>query len=337
MNEQDRRLKRDIVASEASLKAQLATAQRPVVVRNFDSLTRPAAIAGATILGLALITGGRFGGGSEPTGSFSPTTTPAGETATTRVSEAPGTPNLSDGGLPSFKLATPGQTQVETGNQSNLSLLPSNLNAVPVDGTFPQGRWFYPIYDQAEANAADNWRGIGPHFPVGWLNVDANAAQLSASDQNVGTLNLMGVDGGRVVVGLYVPALYRTQAEYANGVQDTHGGLQYTIDGLPVGTQVGFIDPHTGGPLAWPDGTPVVYEPNDSGTLSLQVPDDANDSAILMTFVMPGQQSGVQVPEVIIRRGSNNHPELRGENPLPSGVEIPAITALKLDELHVIV
>jgi len=197
-------------------------------------------------------------------------------------------------------------------------------------GSAPQGRWFNPIYDPFEADAAHEWRGIGPWYPVAVNNIDADAAKF-LTHGTVGEMIVQANKGGRVEVAFWQIDAYQSDGAWghdASGriVHNPDWAMQYTFKNVPQGTLFHIIDTDTGNALAWPDGTPVAYLPSKYGDFSFEVPKtDGNDVRVGIVFDMPAAIQGEQPLEIKIERGPNDHPELKGENPLPKGVIKPMV------------
>ncbi|MCL4353625.1 hypothetical protein M1615_04140 [Patescibacteria group bacterium] len=195
------------------------------------------------------------------------------------------------------------------------------------DGRFPryqEGRWMLPAYDETEADAAHNWRGVGPRYPFAFENIDPDAAALTTHG-NVGELIVTSRRGGRVMVA--VMQLDKHQKEGAWGKdpktgrfeQNSAWEMQYNFHGLKPGEEIWVVDPDTGKILTWPDGSPVIYRANEQGIAAFEIPATHGNHDVRVGFVfnMPAQGNGMQPTEVKIERGPNDHPELKGENPLP--------------------
>lgn len=204
--------------------------------------------------------------------------------------------------------------------------LPSRHSEVPVADINTHGKWFNPVYDALRANAARNWEGIGPHYPIAFA-AEPNAAHLKTYG-NVGEFVIVGDGGGKVWLALWQEAQHQNEGKWGevNGGRGRNDSwkMQYTFKGLPVGAQMTLFDPDTGAVLdRWPDGSLIGYTANHLGTAAFEVP--SGEARWGVCFNMPGQQQGVQLPEVIVTQGSNDKPGLRGENPLPPAVVKPGM------------
>jgi hypothetical protein len=206
--------------------------------------------------------------------------------------------------------------------------VPRNLSEIKVANLgngFKEGQWFHPVYNSLKADLAHNWEGIGPHYPVAFSNIDRDAAQL-ISHSNVGELIVKAKNGGKVQINFMQIDQYQTDGAWgqdANGntVQNRNWAMQYTFKGVPHGMEFHMVDPDTGAPLTWEDGKEVVYTASDLGDFSFEMPKTyGNDVRVGIVFNMPAARSGEQAFEMKIERGPNDHPELKGENPLPGSV-----------------
>ncbi len=266
-----------------------------------------------------------------------PSTGPTASAEGVQVTFAPETPE------PTQATLAPMSTEVkcvvpqnpELGAQIGAAIpVPSNLSEVHVSSltSYQEGQWFYPVYDQFTANAANNWRGIGPHYPVAFNNLDANAATLE-SHGLPGELIVRGNQGGMVALSLGVEYQHRSDGAWGhdasrNLVQNPGWEMQFTLKGMLPGQQVWMVDADTGRQLEWPDGSPVIYTPSELGDLSIEMPCSAQgegkvDTRVQLVFKM--QTINGQPQEIKVERGPNDHPQLKGENPLPEGVVKPVI------------
>ena len=212
--------------------------------------------------------------------------------------------------------------------------VPGDLSQIQVSSltNYQEGQWFYPIYDQFTANAANNWRGIGPHYPVAFNNLDANAGSLE-SHGLPGELIVRGNQGGLVALSLGVEYAHRSDGAWGhdssgNLIQNPKWEMQFTLKGMLPGQMVWMVDADTGKQLEWPDGSPVIYTPSKLGDLSIEMPNSAQgecktDTRVQLVFKL--QSINGQPQEIKVERGPNDHPELKGENPLPDGVVKPVI------------
>lgn len=201
--------------------------------------------------------------------------------------------------------------------------VPGSHGAVPVanlDANTAQRTWIRPIYDPRRADAAHNWEGIGPWAPIAFAS-EPNAAHLKTFG-NVGEFVVVGDVGGSVELFFMQQAQHWTEAlRRPDGKLDTAWQLQYTIDGLPAGAPVTPFDPDTGKQLTWPDGTPIQWAAGPLGTFSMGFPRGV-EVRVGLRLCIPGQQPGVQNPEVKVRRGPNDRPGLTGENQLPNTAQV---------------
>lgn len=210
--------------------------------------------------------------------------------------------------------------------------VPGNVSEIKVmETTNGNGEWFHPIYDKFAADAAHDFRGIGPWYPVAYRNIDANAATL-ITHGNVGELVVRAVNGGRVEVAFDQLAAHQTDGAFGhdnagNVVKNDSWNMQYNLHGLAAGQEVFVFDPDTGRQMLWDDGvTPVVYKANEFGTAAFDVPKTAANCDVRWGLVFSMvNRPGFQAQEVKIERGPNDRPELKGENPLPKGVVKAAI------------
>lgn len=201
----------------------------------------------------------------------------------------------------------------------------SDIQPGSLNSSAPIGRWFNPIYNQAEANAEHNWRGIGPWAPIAFRNIDPNAAELKTFG-NLGHFVIPGIKGGKVAIGLWQEAQHQDETKMKpDGTLNRSQKNQYTFLGLGANAPVGLFDPDTGKDLnTWPDGSPINYTANELGTFSIELP--SGEVRVGVCINVPGQLTGVQVPEIQVFRGPNDHPELKGENPLPGDVIKPGMS-----------
>lgn len=200
--------------------------------------------------------------------------------------------------------------------------VPGTHVAVPVanlDASAPQGVWIRPVYNQAKADAAHNWEGIGPWAPISFAS-EPGAAHLKTFG-NLGEFIIVGDNGGKVWLGVWQEAQHQNETKMKpDGTLNPAWQNQYTIDGLPVGAQVIPFDPDTGKQLTWPDGTPIVWAAGPLGTFSMGLP--AGEVRAGLCFTIPGQIPGVQKPEIKVYRGPNDEPGLKGENQLPNTSQV---------------
>jgi len=211
--------------------------------------------------------------------------------------------------------------------------VPSNLDQIQfanLNSNFPQGQWINPDYNPAEADAAHNWEGIGPHYPEAFKNIDQDAAHLSTHG-NVGETVVVSDKGGKVMVAFMQENNHQKDGDWGtdqngNMVKDNVDDMQYTFHSLIPNEQILVVDPDTGKQLSWPDGSPVIYTANSLGIAAFDLPATiGKDVRVAFIFYMPAQVPGVNPQEVLIQRGANNHPENRGVNPLPVTVIKPEI------------
>ena len=211
-------------------------------------------------------------------------------------------------------------------------IVPSNLSEIEVtslNDTFPEGQWVHPVYNPLEANAAYNWRGIGPHYPIAFRNIEPNAAHIT-SHGNVGEVVVVSDKGGKIEI-----AFMQINAHQKDGAwgKDQNGNptkgswkMQYNIHALQPNQEVWIVDPDTGKQMPWPDGSPVTYKANGLGIAAFEVPETlSNDVRFGLVFNMPVTADDIQAHEVIIQRGPNDHPELNGVNPLPRNAIKPLV------------
>ncbi len=197
---------------------------------------------------------------------------------------------------------------------------------------FTEGQWFHPVYDIGAEDAAHEYRGIGPWYPVAFANIDANAAQLTTHG-NVGELVISTRDGGKVMIA--VMQLDKHQHEGAWGtdpktgkfMQSDEWAMQYNFHSLQPNQEIFVVDPDTGDQLTWPDGSPVIYRANEQGIAAFAIPQTkGNDVRVGFVIDIPGQDSGVQSSEIKFERGPNDRPGKTGENPLPDTVLKPMVS-----------
>jgi len=195
--------------------------------------------------------------------------------------------------------------------------------AIPVanlDATSPQGSWFRPVYNPEKADAAHNWEGIGPWAPIAFANVDKDAAYLKTHG-NVGEFIVVGDKGGRINLSFMQEAQHQNETKMKpDGTLNPDFQNQYTISGLPANTEVTPFDPDTGKQLTWPDGSPINWATGPLGTFSVGLPN--GEVRFGVCFVIPSQIAGVQHPEITVKRGPNDRPELTGENQLPNTPQV---------------
>lgn len=200
--------------------------------------------------------------------------------------------------------------------------VPGTHGAVPIanlDASAPQGVWIRPVYNQAKADAAHNWEGIGPWAPISFAS-EPGAAHLKTFG-NLGEFIIVGDAGGKVWLGVWQEAQHQNETKMRpDGTLNPAWQNQYTIDGLPAGAVVIPFDPDTGKQLTWPDGTPIVWAAGPLGTFSMGLP--AGEVRAGVCFTIPGQIPGVQKPEIKVFRGPNDQPGLTGENQLPNTPQV---------------
>lgn len=248
----------------------------------------------------------------------------SGESASTPPSANPDTLSGLEAGQLARPIPVPG---VISGSMvRELKLL--NGETIPM---YSEGEWFHPVYDPTQEGQAQNYRGIGPWYPVAYENVDSNAAILTTHG-NVGELVVSGRDGGRVMVAFM--QLDKHQKEGAWGTDPKTGRfmqnpaweMQYNFHSLAPLEEIWVVDPDTGKNLTWSDGSPVIYRANEEGIAAFAIPETkGNDVRVGFVFTMPAQGKGVQPPEVKIERGPNDNPGKTGENPLPDSVLKPMV------------
>lgn len=295
---------------------------------------------GGFILGAALVGSGVLGkDGPNPTFTPSPSPRP-----TPGLTEAPGT-TVPGTETPSAEPTEASESQAPVTGE--WVAVPATLKEIKVmglqggstaeDGTvFPQfeeGKWFHPLYDRFQVDPSkDQWRGVGPWYPVEFRNLDANAA-LFSTHGNVGELIVVSDQGGWVEVGFWQLDNYQDDGSWGRGpdgvgdiYQDGSWAMQYTFKELGANAEVQVIDPDTGNPYTWEDGSPVIYRANDKGTASFEIPQtNGNDVRVAFRFQMPGASNTVQPHEVKIERGPNDRPRRTGENLLPESVLKPEV------------
>lgn len=197
--------------------------------------------------------------------------------------------------------------------------VPARHVDVPVANVNTHGGWIRPIYNQLEATAAANWRGIGPWAPIAFA-AEPNAAHLK-SYGNLGEFVIVGDNGGRVWVGVWQQAQHQHETKLRHdGALDPNWRNQYTFKGLPPGTEVIPYDPDTGTQLRWPDGTPIRWAANHLGTFSVEL--QPGEVRVAFCMQVAGQRPGEQPPEVLVTRGPNDQPGLTGENKLPETSQV---------------
>lgn len=208
--------------------------------------------------------------------------------------------------------------------------VPNRLSEIQVRSltSFPQGEYFYPIYDPNTANQANGWKGVGPHNGVAFSNIDFNAANLFSTGK-VGELIVKANNGGRVAVSFYQEQNNQFDGKWgpdASGqiVLDLGWDLLYIFDGLQPGQQIRIVDPDTGRQMHWRDGTQTIYFANQSGSVGFNIPKTCGDARVQFVFSALNRP-GFQPQEVKIRRGPNDRPELGIGNALPPGVVKPGV------------
>jgi hypothetical protein len=197
---------------------------------------------------------------------------------------------------------------------------------------FTEGQWFLPVYDLTQEGKAQNYRGIGPWYPVAFENVDPNAAVLTTHG-NVGELVVSGRAGGNVMVAFMQldahqhDGAWGTDPATGRFMQNPKWEMQYNFHSLQPLEEIQVVNPDTGNNLLWPDGSPVIYRANEQGIAAFEIPaTSGNDVRVGFVFKMPAQGIGQQPPEVKIERGPNDNPKQKGENPLPKTVLKPIVT-----------
>lgn len=278
-------------------------------------------------LAISLIAAG-CGGDIKPSTSTSqmPSSSPSRslDQATPKPSEAAGTPSIAPDANASI---APLENQALGKDLVVPVPVPTDLSQLQyyIPSEAPQGVWFNPIYDKFEADQAHDWRGIGPHYPVVFDNLGDSAATLTAHN-SVGELVIQAVNGGKVMIGFMQENAHQKDGAYDDKGVKGNWEMQYTFKSVPQGTTFEVIDPDTGKQMLWPDGTPVVYGPSINGDASFEIPaTNGNDVRVGFIINIPAPLPGTQVPEMKIERGPNNHPELKGENPLPKAVVKPLV------------
>jgi hypothetical protein len=320
--QQDRRTKAQILDSEAAFRT---LSKRPLIVR--DNRNGAAAILASGLIGAAFIASGGFGARGSEDNSFSPTATPSGsETAS-------GAPE------PSETIAIPSSEQNLGEGIAYPITIPSVISGDMVrevrDGGqyphFTEGQWFHPVYDLTQETAAENYRGIGPWYPVAFENLDSNAAELTTHG-NVGELVISGRNGGKVMIAVMQldahqhDGAWGTDPKTGRFMQNPNWEMQYNFHSLQPLQEIWVVDPDTGKNLTWPDGSPVIYRANEQGIAAFAIPaTNGNDVRVGFVFDMPAQGNGVQAPEVKFERGPNDNPDKTGENPLPDSVLKPMV------------
>ena len=193
---------------------------------------------------------------------------------------------------------------------------------------YQEGQWFLPAYDEFEANAKFDWRGIGPWCPVAFKELQSGAAHLTTHGA-VGETVIVADNGGLVEFGVMQLGKHQNDGLMnGTGQVDNNWKMQYTFKGLEAGQQIIPVDPDTGKQLTW-DGTdtPIVYTASKFGDFSVELPktDAQHDVKVAFVFNLGASAQGEQAHEIKIERGPNDHPELKGENVLPSSVIKPAV------------
>ncbi len=281
---------------------------------NPTSATKPDKTPGATVPG------------SMP--SNSPDASVGGVTVTFPPAETPSANPLAPQGVE-------GNSAPNLGAEIGAAIpVPADLSQIKVSSldNYQEGQWFYPIYDQFTANAENSWRGIGPHYPVAFNNLEPNAGTLE-SHGLPGELIVRGNQGGLVALSLGTEYLHRSDGAWghdASGkvVYNPKWEMQFTLKGMLPGQMVWVVDADTGRQLEWPDGSPVIYTPSKLGDLSIEIPDSAQGEPaadVRVQLVFKLQSINGQPQEIKVERGPNDHPQLKGENPLPAGVVKPVI------------
>lgn len=337
--------KTELVAQNTNLQAQLETAQvdHRRATRRANTATG-AAVAAAL---LAIFEGGvLLDGAVKPVAIVSsqdggiPSNQPSGSFDIGTPSPAASTAGI-ESQAPASQAPVESQAPISPDNLANNNEMGSDGVKIPVlsnikqlqafePGNAPQGRWFNPIYDPFEADAAHEWRGIGPWYPVAVKNVDADAAKF-LTHGTVGEMIVQANRGGRVEVAFWQIDAYQSDGAWghdASGriVHNPDWAMQYTFKNAPQGTEFHIVNADTGEALTWPDGTPVIYLPSKYGDFSFEVPKtNGKDVRVGIAFNMPAAISGEQPLEIKIERGPNDHPNLTGENPLPEGVINPMV------------
>lgn len=196
---------------------------------------------------------------------------------------------------------------------------------------YSEGEWFHPVYDLTQESAREDYRGIGPWYPVAYENLDANAAVLTTHG-NVGEVVVSGREGGMVMVAFMQLDAHQDDGSWGTNPrtgrfeQNGRWEMQYNMHSLQPLQEIWVVDPDTGKNSLWPDGSPVIYRANDKGIAAFEIPaTHGNDVRVGFVFEMPGQGNRNQAPEVKIERGPNDNPSRKGENPLPDSVIKPMV------------
>lgn len=205
--------------------------------------------------------------------------------------------------------------------------VPSNLSDIkpfPLNNSFPERQWVHPIYDPVTADSTHDWRGIGPHYPIAFENIDPNAAVVT-SHGNVGEVIVKSDKGGEIMI-----AFMQINGHQKDGAwgKDQNGNsikgdwtMQYNMHGLAPHQEIRVVDPDTGKQMFWPDGSSVIYEANDQGIAAFELPETiSNDVRVGFQFSVP-ENAG---HEFIIHRGPHDRSEVK-VNPLPKGVVKPLV------------
>jgi len=197
---------------------------------------------------------------------------------------------------------------------------------------FTEGQWFHPVYDIGAETAANDYRGIGPWYPVAFANIDANAAQLTTHG-NVGELVISTKNGGKVMIAVMQLDKHQTDGAWGTDpntgkfMQNRQWAMQYNFHSLQPNQEIFVVDPDTGNQLTWPDGSPVIYRANEQGIAAFAIPKThGNDVRVGFVFTVPAQDSGVQASEIKFERGPNDRPGKTGENPLPETILKPMVS-----------
>jgi hypothetical protein len=316
-----------------------------ITVHNAKSNGRLKNLAAAGIISVGLLAG-LLGGAAIIEGCGNETNAKAGisTTTTTKEKATPTTSFAAANGSPETTATTQGTpttttvfeqtpssvtstTEVQVSRETMIPL-PSEISGELArnlkDGgdftKYSEGQWFLPVYDEFEANAEHDWRGIGPWYPV-FFRSEPGAAHLSTHG-NLGELIVVADQGGMVEVGVWQLGPHQTEGTVnGNGDFDPNWALQYTFKGMEPLQKVIPFDPDTGKQLTWEDGTPIVYAASELGDFSVEIPrtDEDQDVRVAFRFFMVPSRGGevVQPHEIKIERGPNDQPRKTGENLLP--------------------
>ena len=328
--------------TRAQLIDDLAVAQRPLVVENNRRGATGLGLVAAAVIGagaaLVLSGGVRFGGVSEPTGSFSPTATPSTSEAAGQASpeasnsfliaiasEKPASLNSSEA-IVGEKLAPGIKLPAVISSDMTRAFVPN----VVIDGNkipqYTDSEFFLTLSNVAKAE-----KGIWePWAPIAIQNIDGKAHLKT--EGNPGLFDIVADQPGEV--SIYFTQLGAHQHETAingNGESNPDWNNQYTLHLEPFQT-VKVID-RNGKQVVWDDGkTPMVLAASEKGDFSIEVPRTANNEDVVFGLVIDvsPSQAGVQATAIKVQRGPNDVPSKTGENKFAKlgiqAIVIPAIT-----------